>query len=79
MINIFNRREVCLTRSMDEQARVRSLLNGLGIETHTISGNLNRAGRHHGIPGIDLESAYEYYVYVHKKDYDRARQALHST
>lgn len=78
MITIFNRREVCLTRSLDEQARVRSLLNGLGIETHTISGGLNRSGRHHGIPGINLEAAYEYYVYVHKKDYDRALQALHA-
>ncbi len=78
MINIFNRREICLTRSAKEQLRVCSLLNGLGIETQTVSGNLSSAGRHHGA-GINMGVAFEYYVYVHKKDYDRARQALHST
>lgn len=75
MINIFNRREICLTRSAKEQVRVCTLLNGLGIETQTASGNLSSAGRHHGA-GIDMDAAFEYYVYVHKKDYDRARQAL---
>lgn len=77
MINIFNRREICLTRSAKEQLRICTLLHGLGIETRTVSGNLNRAGRYHGLPGIEWEAAYEYYVYVHKKDYGRAIQALH--
>ncbi len=76
MINIFNRREIRLTRSAKEQLRVCSLLNGLGIETQTVSGNLCSAGRHHSA-GVNMDAAFEYYVYVHKKDYDRARQALH--
>lgn len=78
MITVFNRRQVCLTRSAEERLRVNALLNGRGIETRTICGNLGRAGRHHGMPGIDWEAAYEYYVYVHKKDYGRAMQALHA-
>lgn len=76
MLTIFNRREVYLTRSIEEQQRVCSLLNGQGIETRIISANLGTAGRHHGLPGIDLQSAYGYYVYVHKRDYDKARRAL---
>ncbi|MEA5059007.1 MAG: hypothetical protein VB049_03075 [Candidatus Pelethousia sp.] len=67
MITIFNRREVCITRLAKERIRVRSLLDGLGIENQTVVGTLGSAGRYHGMPGIRWEHAYEYRVYVQKR------------
>jgi hypothetical protein len=34
------------------------------------------AGRKHGIPFVDQDSAYTYTIYVHKNDYDCAVAAI---
>jgi hypothetical protein len=84
MITIFNRKELLTTFSMDEQNRVRDVLAQNGIDYRvksvcptaraTAFGDSGRART--GSFGIDSQSAYQYYIYVHKHDYARAQALL---
>ena len=84
MITVFNRRELLTTFSMDEQNRVRDILaqNGIDYRVKTVCptaratafGGSDRART--GSFGVDSQSAWQYYIYVHKKDYDRARSLI---
>lgn len=82
MITIFNRREVLLTFSMKQQADARSSLASNDIKyiykvfnTSTHNGSRARTGTY----GKDMMMAYEYTIYVHKKDYDRANAIVNGT
>lgn len=78
MITIFNRKELTITYAMKEQARVRSLLAANHIPYVIKTRNQNSStvfgsGRGHtGTFGQNMNFAYEYKIYVHKDDYDRA-------
>lgn len=74
MLWIFDRREVAVTRDPAELQRIRSQLAAAGIScrAQTCGG----AGRYHGVPGIDLNAAYEYRVFVSRRDFDAAQQCL---
>ena len=76
MINIFNRREVLITRDMAAMSQTADRLNAAGIGVQVRTGTLASAGRSHGIPGIRAESAYEYRIYVHRRDYERAKSLM---
>lgn len=76
MLSIFNRREVLLTRDAKAQLRACSLLDGAGIENYTVVGSPGGGRSFHGLPGLHYESLYEYRVFVRKRDYDLAMQAL---
>lgn len=78
MITIFNRKELIVLVSMQKLFHVREALANAGIESHVKSSGAMpfTAGRKHGIPMIDQDSAYTYTVYVHKEDYDRAVAAI---
>ena len=83
MLTIFNRRELLTTFSMEEQNRVRDILAQNGIDYRvkvtnpsarsTVAGS-GRART--GSLGIDMDCVYQYYIYVHKKDYARAQSLL---
>ena len=74
MITIFNRKELIVLVSMEKLFHVREALSGAGIESHVKSSGAAAftAGRKHGIPLIDQDSAYTYTIYVHERDYDHA-------
>ena len=78
MIIIFNRKELITLVSMQKMFRVREALSDAGIESHVKSSGAMAftAGRKHGIPFVDQDSAYTYTIYVHKNDYDRAAAAI---
>lgn len=78
MLTMFNRRELLITFRMEEQARIRGLLASHGIEYQIRTENLSaRASRGRaGSFGIDPDAAYEYKIYVHRKDYQRAKALL---
>ena len=68
MITIFNRVEAFITRDLNELNRVRDILSANKIE-HVVSTNsITNPGRHHGIPNMKPESAYQYRVFVYKND-----------
>lgn len=78
MLTVFNRKELMTLVSMEKMFRVREALSAAGIESHVKSsgGMPFTAGRKHGIPFVDQDSAYTYTIYVHKNDYDCAVAAI---
>ncbi len=78
MITLFNRKELIITMEMKRQAEVRSILSENGIEYIVKTTNLQSAPffgntrAHTGIFGINPDYSYEYKIYVHKKDFEKA-------
>ena len=76
MITMFNRREVLLTTDMQRQAEARSILASHGIHfivrTTYLHGQKGRMGDF----GTNLLHSYEYKIYVHKKDFEKALQLI---
>ena len=75
-MHIFNRSQLCVTRSQQDADRICGKLTAAGIEFSVRSAQPTNPGRHHGIPGIRHDAACEYRIYVSKKDATRAEQAL---
>lgn len=82
MITIFNRKELYITCSMSDQAKVRNALKTEKIEYVTKVINRNSPspfgsmrGRT-GTLGQNMEKAYEYIIYVRKKDLDKAEYVI---
>lgn len=78
MITIFNRRELIVTMEMNRQSEVRDVLAQNNIDYAVKTVNLqsapilgNRRGQV-GSLGINQNYSYEYKIYVHKKDYEKA-------
>lgn len=79
MITVLNRKELTTTYNMNEQARVRDILNAKGIDydvrvvdrmspTSMATGTRTRTGTF----GQNQDSMKEYVIYVKKKDYGQA-------
>ena len=71
MLTIFNRKELLNTLDMNRQAAVRNILSANNIEYIVNVTNLQRSFKNCSY-GVNLNFSYEYKIYVHKKDYDRA-------
>ena len=78
MITIFNRKELFITTDMNYQAKLREILAARGIDyavkVKNLQGAYSRARG--GSFGINHDAAYEYKIYVRKKDYDKALTAI---
>ena len=70
------KREILITRDLNECNRIRDILSNHSIETTVSTGSKTNPGRYHGIPFIDASTAYEHRVYVKRKEYDRAKEIL---
>ena len=84
MLAIWNRKEVMLTNDMERLAKARYALQGAGI-VYTLK-TKNFSAVHHGGPAIAQNSRHQdvmYYLFVHKKEEDRAlyviQEALRSS
>jgi hypothetical protein len=78
MITIFSRKEVYHGFSMQDCYKVRELLaaNHIKYQVKTVD-SFRSSGRSASRgAGINMDYAYEYYIYVHKKDYDQAGYVL---
>ncbi|PWM43855.1 MAG: hypothetical protein DBX47_06545 [Clostridiales bacterium] len=79
MLTVFNRRELLCTYDMKAQADIRGILANNNIEYKVKTVNqksssvfdvaLRGTG---GSLGENMDFEYEYIIYVHKKDYDKA-------
>lgn len=79
MITIFNRKEVCLTFDMKRQAEIRNILQGAGIDysVKVINRTVGAVTRvYTGSFGTDSSIEYEYHIFVHKDDYEKALQLI---
>lgn len=76
MLTIFSRRELIITYDMKRQSDVRSILaqNNIDyvIKTRNVQGPSAFGGHKHGSVGSNQDYSYEYKIYVHKKDYEKA-------
>ena len=79
MLTIFNRQELTITYDMSRQAEVRELLaqNGINYSVRVINSKSpspfaagSRASA--GTLGENLHLEYEYIIYVHKSDFNKA-------
>ncbi len=82
MITIFNRKELLITMDVNKQADVRTILSSNGIPYVIKTTNLqsaqsvgSRRGQF-GSFGVNQAFSYEYKIFVHKNDYDKAVSLL---
>ena len=83
MLTIFNRRELLTTFSMEEQSRVRTVLaqHHIDYQIKTVNpsarATIGSSGRSRtGSFGVNMDCAYQYNIYVHKKDYALAQSLM---
>ena len=78
MISIFTRRALIVLASQEKLSRVREALSAAGIRSAVrIRGGARGAERaRSGISGVQPDALYQYTVYVHRNDFDRARAAM---
>lgn len=76
--NMIFRKEVYFTRNMEDYNRAKAALVDHGIEYTSKSNPMTNPGRSHGMPFIDASAAYEYHLFVARKDEEKAKQALRS-
>ena len=69
--------EVFITRDLDDLNRVRNLLAENQIDHMVRTNSITNPGRHHGVPNIRAAYAYQYRVFVHKRDLDPAKRLIH--
>lgn len=78
MLTILNRRELLVTLSMERQAEVRRILaeNGIDytIKTTNMQGGMQKANMWSA--GFNQSFAWEYKIYVHKKDLEYAQHLI---
>lgn len=85
MITIFNRKELIITMEMKRQADVRDTLSQNGIDYIVKITNLERAAKlgspraRTGSYGVNMDFCYEYKIYVHKNDFERAAYLIRET
>lgn len=82
MITIFNRKELLITMDMKRQSDVRDILSANNIKYTVKTTNLQRAherGENRaklGSFGIKQDYSYEYKIFVHRNDYDKALRMI---
>ena len=79
VITIFNRKELTVTFSMEQQANIRDLLAASNIRYYVKVFNTIAHGSPRGYMGsfgINMDAAYEYTFYVHRDDYEMACAVL---
>ena len=78
VISIFTRRALIVLASQEKLSRVRETLSAAGIRSAVrIRGGARGAERaRSGISGVRPDALYQYTVYVHRNDFERARAAM---
>lgn len=83
MITIFNRKELCIVFSMEEQTRISGILSTNNIDYYLRTINrmspspfsMGARGRR-GTFGQNMDFNYEYIFYVHKKYFETAKYLI---
>ena len=75
MIHLFNRKELLMTTGMERQANVRNILTANNIPYRVIAkSNLSRSRTM--LPGMRMDLQYQYYIYVKRSDYAKAKYLI---
>ncbi|MCM1122908.1 MAG: hypothetical protein NC416_10015 [Eubacterium sp.] len=81
MLTIFNRKMIFTTFSMEDQAKIRNILDDNGIKSYVKVINRRGGNGTRSITGSYGENpAYtcEYIIYVYKKDFGLANKYIHN-
>ena len=70
------KKELITTRDNDQYWKVKNMLTANNIECFTVTNTPTNPGRHHGMPFIDTSSAYQYHIFVKRKDFETAKKIL---
>ena len=73
---MLGKKEVFITRDLSRCDMVRKILSNAGIESFVRMNSMGNPDRYHGVPLVDSSVAYEYRIYVRKKDYDFAKSIM---
>ena len=78
MLSIFSRKELIPIFSAQRLYAVQAELDAAGIPHHTkyVNSAGRIGGRGRGLPFQNPDAAYEYKIFVHRDDYDRALAAI---
>ena len=76
MITVFNRRELISTCSMADRVEIVHDLNAAGIDYRLLVENRYTRARILTGGRQNSDSAYQYTIFVHKDDLDRAQDCL---
>jgi len=78
VVTLFNRKELMTVFSMKRLYALQAALDTAGIPYHTkFATPLGRVGgRNRGSIFQEPDSAHDFKLYVHRNDYDRAKQAI---
>lgn len=78
MIHIFNRKQLLITWNLQELSAIRDALTSNNIPYRVISrSNVRNSGLRTGVAGVRTDCMYQYYIYVKKGDYEKARYLIH--
>ncbi len=78
MITVFNRKELLVTKNMEEFARVRDILAQNRIEYDIkVNDSTDQNWGHSSQLGINRNYASLYYVYVKERDYNHASYLIY--
>ena len=75
MICLFNRKELLTTFSMEQQGKVREILAANNVE-YRVRARSNTGGLARSrtvIRGMKQELLYQYFIYVKRSDYEKAK------
>lgn len=72
------KKEVYFTRNMEDYNCAKAALVDHGIEYTSKSNPMTNPGRYHGTPFINASAAYEYHLFVARKEEEKAEQVLRS-
>ncbi len=83
MLTIMNRKELLVTFDASEQARVRNILADHNLDYHIktvnrLSPSPMAAGTRSRVGSLGNRDMYEYIIYVHKNDYEKALHLIRS-
>lgn len=73
---MFFKREVLVTRDLNKCNCIRDILSQNNIDHLVRTNTITNPGRHHGVPFIDMSAAYEYHIFVKRKDFFNAKTIL---
>lgn len=70
------RKEILITRELDQVNHIKDILAENDVKYYVTTNSITNPGRHHGVPFINSSAAFQYRVFVKRKDYDLARRLL---
>lgn len=76
IVTLFNRKEIKITRDLYYCNTICNALANRKIEYYIRTNSITNPGRSHGVPFISSDFAFEYRIYVKKRDFELALEII---